>query len=660
MLYRISLLLVVVAVLLPMAGVQAQGAQWAERRPITMTNPNAGELRDFQIRVTLDASNFDFAQSQPAGNDLRVTDASGTKQLNFWVEQFDAAKQQATVWVKVPQLPAGADTTLYLYAGNNAAPSLSSGRRTFEMFDEFGFPGAGYFDLSAPATVLTQTLPWETKPPHTLSVIENDRDGYQYWGYYGLADCGGIGISRSNDLLHWDKMPEPLLNKDGERWPAALKVDGTIYMIYDRDHCGISHLVLRKSADGLHFSDPYRIIVRREAGIRNQNPALFRDPATGLFHLYWFRGGADAGFWQIKMRSAATIEGLADSSSEKVLLDVPYELAAPNMMAVDGVYYLSAEVNENAWKTIVYAGPTPAGPFTLLPDAPQMSDNQACLFQHVFTATVMHGYYCKDTGAGWVLNYRTADLSKGRSMTRRIDVGVWNKEIGDWRLENTEGANSGIALIGEGKDALIRTAFPGTDSIFTAKGRVVNGAWGVAARVQNDGSHVRAVLLTDGWLAIERASGNNVTALASVPLTNVDPKTWHELSMKLIGEHIEVFIDGQSVASAIDSTPAQGNSAIFVDGSAQIDKVMWRKAAAQEPTVAIGKRETQADAKNGWLLFAPSPTPAPAPQPMPTPMPVEHSADATSNPLMLVMAVASLIIAGGILLVGLRRQRQAS
>ncbi len=652
MLHRILFLLVALA--LPAAGAQAQPAQWAERRSVTISNPNASELRDFQIRIALDANNFDFSQAQPAGGDLRVTDAGGTRQLNFWIERFDAATREGVLWVKVPQLPANGETTLYLYSGNNAAETLSSGRRTFEMFDEFGFPGPGYFDLSAPETVLTQTLPWETKPPHTLSVIENDRAGYKYWGYYGLADCGGIGIARSNDLLHWDKLPEPLLNKDGERWPAALKVDGTIYMIYDRDHCGISHLVLRKSEDGLRFSDPYAIIVQREAGIRNQNPALFRDPASGMFFLYWFRGGADASFWQIKMRSAATIEGLADSASERVLFDVPYELAAPNMLVVDGVYYLSAEVNENAWKTVIYAGPTPAGPFTLLPDAPQMSDNQACLFQHVFTGTVMHGYYCKDTGVGWVLNYRTADLSAGRSMTRHIDPGVWNQSSGQWKVEGEERAGSGMALRGEGQNAWLKTAFPGTDLVFTARGRAVDGAWGVAARVQDDGSMVRAVLRM-GRLDIERSVGANRTTLASVALAGVDAKAWHELGMQLIGERIEIFVDGELAASAIDpQPPAQGNSAIIVEGSAQVDTVAWRKAASHLPAVVVGKRETPADAQNGWLTFAPSPTPAPVPQPMPTPMPVdvEHRADA-ANSLMFVMAVASLVIAGGISLLGL-------
>ncbi len=181
-------LFLLAAMLWPMASAQAQGAQWAERRPITVLNPNAGEIRDYQVRIALDASNFDFTQSQPAGGDLRVTDDSGTKQLSFYIEQFDAAAQEGVVWVKVPQVPANGETTLYLYSGNNTADTLSSGRRTFEMFDEFSFPGPGYYEFSAPATVMTQTLPWETKPPHTLTVIENDRDDNKYWGYYGLTD----------------------------------------------------------------------------------------------------------------------------------------------------------------------------------------------------------------------------------------------------------------------------------------------------------------------------------------------------------------------------------------------------------------------------------------------------------------------------------------
>ena len=230
-------------------------------------------------------------------------------------------------------------------------------------------------------------------------------------------------------------------------------------------------------------------------------------------------------------------------------------------------------------------------------------------------------------------------------------------EIGDWRLENVEDADSGVVLWGDGQAALLKTAFPGTDYVFTAKGRAVNGAWGVAARAQNDGSLVRAVL-REGRLDIDRVAEKNITSLASTPLPDVEMKAWHELSVKLIGERIEVFIDGKSVVSAIDPQPLpQGNSAIFADGSVQVDAVMWRKAAAQEPSVTVGKRELPADAKNGWLAFAPSPTPAPAPQPVPTQLPIDHSTQDAGSPLMVIVAAASLVIAGGILLLGLLRNR---
>ena len=69
--------------------------------------------------------------------------------------------------------------------------------RYFDFFDDFGVVGTGYFDLSPARTVMTKTQQWESAAPHTLSVAELNRDGYRYWGYYGLTNCGGIGLARS-------------------------------------------------------------------------------------------------------------------------------------------------------------------------------------------------------------------------------------------------------------------------------------------------------------------------------------------------------------------------------------------------------------------------------------------------------------------------------
>ena len=79
-----------------------------------------------------------------------------------------------------------------------------------------------YLSLTQPRAVLLNHQPWEGKQfPHTLSVIELNRDGYRYWGWYGLNEGAGVGLARSNDLLHWAKYEKnPLL--DNARWPSVV------------------------------------------------------------------------------------------------------------------------------------------------------------------------------------------------------------------------------------------------------------------------------------------------------------------------------------------------------------------------------------------------------------------------------------------------------
>jgi hypothetical protein len=634
------------------------GNRWPYRVPITITNALSTPLRDYQVRVTLDAS-FDFDHAQPDGADLRFADENSANPLNYWIEEYDATNRRGAVWVKLPELPAQVDKTIYLYYGNASAEDLSSGGRTFDMFDDFGRPGPGYYEFGEPTTVMTRTEAWETQAPHTLSVIERDKDGYKYWGYYGLADCGGIGLARSNDLVHWQKAPQPLLNKDGERWPSVQKVGDTVYMIYDRDYCGTSHLVMRTSEDGLNFSDPYTIIVKQEPGVRNQNPALFHDPNDGRFYLYWFRGGHDLGRWQIKMRSADTVEGLADPSSERVLIDAPYELAAPNMMFHDGTYFLSTEINENAWKTKIYAGPSPAGPFTPLPDGPQLSDNQACLFQYPIGDT-MHGYICKDTGAGWVLNHRSADLSQGRTTQRKLDPGVWTPLSGAWELvESQEVFAPGIVLSGTGQ-GLLKTALQGVDYVFEATGRAASGAWGVAVRVRDADNFYAAHVQPSGALMIDRVVNGKVTTLAAGLVKDWNPAGWHRLTVRVNGSQLDALLDDQLIAQVQDTgqdagaTHDSGSSALFVDGAAQFDQVAWRKFAPAEPTVTIGATESQAQAKGNWLgersMSASRVMDAPAVQ--------EALPSASNSPLLTVIAAFTLAIGLGILIAGFVRGRR--
>ena len=106
------------------------------RRKITITEQSGNDLTDYQVRIDLDATNFDFSHFLNEGKDLRFTDASKNL-LPYWVEKMDIAAEKATIWVKVPSIPANSSASIYMYYGNDSLPSASDGEATFLFFDDF-------------------------------------------------------------------------------------------------------------------------------------------------------------------------------------------------------------------------------------------------------------------------------------------------------------------------------------------------------------------------------------------------------------------------------------------------------------------------------------------------------------------------------------------
>lgn len=267
-------------------------------------------------------------------------------------------------------------------------------------------PESAYFPLGPPTTVLTQSG-WETEAPHTLSVVEARRGGYRYWGYYGLQECGGIGRAWSNDLVTWVKDPTPLFNAHGERWPSVLLVHNEFRMVHTMDYCNDSYIVSRTSRDGLNFTDPV-VLVPPEKGWRNQNPALFNDPRTGRYYLYWYHGD-DTTKWEIRVKSAKSIHGLVNSPA-KILLSAGSTTAAPNVLYYRGTYYLAVEVlRRGIWETNILTSTQPDRSFREISHNPVLGDGSACLFQRIFQRT-LHLYYCKLTGDVWTVEHRAATL----------------------------------------------------------------------------------------------------------------------------------------------------------------------------------------------------------------------------------------------------------
>lgn len=120
---------------LPITAQSWYNASWPYRFALSVVNEGGTVLTDFQVKIILNTENFVFFRAQSDGSDIRFTDSDGTTLLPYWIENW-IPSTSATVWVKVPHIPA-TGKTLYLYYGNSSAFSASNGTATFMFFDDF-------------------------------------------------------------------------------------------------------------------------------------------------------------------------------------------------------------------------------------------------------------------------------------------------------------------------------------------------------------------------------------------------------------------------------------------------------------------------------------------------------------------------------------------
>jgi biopolymer transport protein ExbB len=80
-----------------------------------------GEVARAPVLVRLHSGNFNFADVKQDGSDLRFVAGDDRTPLKFHIESWNAAEQQALVWVDVQGLQPGAASAIYAYYGNQGA-----------------------------------------------------------------------------------------------------------------------------------------------------------------------------------------------------------------------------------------------------------------------------------------------------------------------------------------------------------------------------------------------------------------------------------------------------------------------------------------------------------------------------------------------------------
>ncbi len=219
---RIAMAALVVVSLFSMVGSavalsNSGGGSWQYYKEITVSENSGSILTAYQVLVQLSSSNFP-TNARSDGADIRFTDATNNE-LSYWIESWDYAGRSAKIWIKVPNIPASAATTIRMYYGNPSAGSSSNGDATFELYDDFSgtnldvnkWDGSGTISISNGEISLYGLARIKSKAEFGENILEETRSkagggvGY-YIGFRDGADTKGITVRGSNgaDPFWWD------------------------------------------------------------------------------------------------------------------------------------------------------------------------------------------------------------------------------------------------------------------------------------------------------------------------------------------------------------------------------------------------------------------------------------------------------------------------
>jgi len=131
------LLLALVLFLIP-GSLQARtwwNEAWSTRTKFTVdTSDNGVPLPDAAgtatVVVRLHDGNFDFTSAKEDGSDIRFVDSDDKTMLASQIEKFDPVMNEGFVWVKIPDVKAGAARDIYLYSARNEKKKPAKGEKT--------------------------------------------------------------------------------------------------------------------------------------------------------------------------------------------------------------------------------------------------------------------------------------------------------------------------------------------------------------------------------------------------------------------------------------------------------------------------------------------------------------------------------------------------
>ena len=117
-------------------------SSWSDSAAIRLDTSIGGanvatDQLNFPVLIRLNNTNFDFAQAEDDGKDVRFRD-SAEDPLFYEIERWDRGSELAVIWVKVPTvLGNNSSQYIYMYWGNSDATDQSDGAKVFDTANDF-------------------------------------------------------------------------------------------------------------------------------------------------------------------------------------------------------------------------------------------------------------------------------------------------------------------------------------------------------------------------------------------------------------------------------------------------------------------------------------------------------------------------------------------
>ncbi len=258
---------------------------------------------------------------------------------------------------------------------------------------------------------------WDADVVHTFSIVEANKDGYKYWGYYGLdyyekdVHLRKAGLVRSNNLLDWDKYEGNPIIASNCRWPTVVISNGVFYMFYAEYKApnSDSRIVMMESKNGIDFENK-RVVVPYADGQQNQNPFIYFNKNDNTFYLFYYNGTEHAKInprWNVFVKKSKNITDLAGQKPYEVLTS-DKTLAAPSVAYYNNTYYMLVEEfndTKDKWVTNAFQSDFVDKGYKRVTNNPVLYNNDACAFQYILDNQLYVTYsHCLNLKEGkWIL-----------------------------------------------------------------------------------------------------------------------------------------------------------------------------------------------------------------------------------------------------------------